>query len=120
MPSTKASLYSGSKTKQSKINSGSFSQNIAQKITGLKELCIETYDSKEGRPSHVDVNNNRVAEGNFFEDPYSDNSGLSKALKFKRKSEISNERFSRIMDSKARISINSKSGQYEVKQGMLD
>ena len=41
-------------------------QNFSKQINGLKDLSIETYDHKKGRPSLIDVENQVVFEGNIF------------------------------------------------------
>lgn len=103
----------------------------------MAELAIESYDHRHGKPSLIDINNVRMFEGNDDEAPndyeqelqqpgftrpsdYSENFELSNTLgsqdcklKFKKKSQIEQGQLNSILDAKARISINGKTGERE-------
>lgn len=92
----------------------------------LQDIQIESYDNVQGRPSIVDIHNNQVYEGSPNDDDnfpleFSDSLGTntnkneinSGKLKFKKVSQIDKNTLNSILDSKARISINTKTGKRE-------
>ena len=90
-------------------------QQISINLDALKDFRIETHD-KVGRPSIVDIDNKTVYEGPSHSKNVSDvdfvySQESNSGLKFKKTSQIGNkDNFDKILESKARISINTKTG----------